>query len=78
MTIPDIVMVVRALNFYHIRCSQHCGILASVTVFSILENIGRHHFRAVFKETTTFTTAVVLVNISLDILTRVDEDQISK
>ncbi|GAN07820.1 hypothetical protein MAM1_0177d07324 [Mucor ambiguus] len=75
VTIPDIILAARTLDFYNIRYSQRRGVPVSVIVFITLANIWRHHFRTVF-DNTTFTTAAVLPGIRIDIITRIDEDHV--
>ncbi|KAG1079031.1 hypothetical protein G6F42_023966 [Rhizopus arrhizus] len=59
------------VSFYFVRS----GVAASVIVFITLANIWRSHFRTVF-DRTPFTTAAVLAGIRLDILKRIDEDDV--
>jgi endonuclease/exonuclease/phosphatase family metal-dependent hydrolase len=77
VSIPDIIQATKTLDFYNIRYSQRREVPASVIVFITLANIWRSHFRTVF-DSTPFTTTAVLAGIRLDIITRIDEEQVHK
>ncbi|GAN10084.1 hypothetical protein MAM1_0318d09619 [Mucor ambiguus] len=77
VSIPDIIQAIKTLDFYNIWYSQRHEVLASVIVFITLANIWRSHLRTVF-DRTPFTTAAVLTGIRLDIITRIDEDQVHR
>lgn len=75
VTIDDIRHAILTFDFYNIRYSQQPLAPSYIIVIITLANIWKAHFRFIFNQQ-PFVTASILNHIRLDILQRIDEDQI--